>query len=125
MCTDRYGFVRTLAAVKTAATIRELTLVVGGVGLVGGWAASAASIRLCSHRTTVRWIVTAASVPIRTYPYPVPVGGQTALFEHDIDITFAERSFSHRFCVTIGKSDIGVIGVSPPNCILRPGCGVT
>ena len=74
MGTDRYGVVRTLAAVLTAATIRELTRVVGGVGLVAVWAASAASVKLCSHRTTARWIVTAASVPIRTHPYPsVPI----------------------------------------------------
>lgn len=117
--TDFYGLVRTLAAVSTAATIGELTPVVGGVGLVGGICRQYKTL-LAPHRRPLD-----CYRRLRTHPYPVPVGGQTALFEHDKDITFAERSFSHRFCVPIGKSDIGMIGVSPPNCIVRPGCSVT
>ena len=45
-----------------------------------GWqpgAATAATTRLGSHRTTARCIVTAASVHIRTYPYPAPLRGLT------------------------------------------------
>ena len=48
--TDFYGRVRTLAAVLTAATIRELTLWGGGVKLVGCWQADRCGT--CRHYQT-------------------------------------------------------------------------